>query len=178
MLIDHLEDHLGEIATGWPSDCGRFQVALFEDAIDEADAYVTLGVSRHPLNGIRQEFLLLAPSSLRGRNAPGILMQAAAEALDSVQARLRGDLIQRTGSVFAGAAFSSLYVTLPVYLPESFAVAQDGAGNDIAICWLVPILPEEERIVREQGWGQFEELLEQQDPDLTDFKREGVRAQA
>ena len=62
----------------------------------------------------------------------------------------------------------AMYVAIPVYLPDDFAVYDD---EQIVIAWLVPISPSEADFVKSHGWGVFEKCLVKADPDLTDIFR-------
>ncbi|CAM4210760.1 hypothetical protein PAEN110709_01745 [Paenibacillus endophyticus] len=86
-------------------------------------------------------------------------------------AYLRGDIIGPFGTLFEGTELVALYVTTPVYFPDSFHTYD--TTNDISIvqAWLVPITLNEASYVKENGWEAFEDKLEELDPDLKNYKR-------
>lgn len=180
-LIGHLEDYLGDIDSVWQDspDGAKlpFTVARFGLVFDERRAYATIGLSRIPLQSveskklIRQEFLLLAPDDFGDRNIPGVLQDAASLILKRGAPALRGEVVEGPHKMFDGYSFTSLYVAIPVYLPEEFAEATDDEKNPVVIAWLVPITTPEAEYVKQHGWSKFEDLLVEQDPDLADFDR-------
>ncbi|CAN5814144.1 hypothetical protein BH11MYX3_BH11MYX3_10280 [soil metagenome] len=107
------------------------------------------------------------------RNLPALLDQVADEAIASGQALSVGDVIGPRGALTEGAAVDALYVALPVYFADSFQVYA-GSGETVVFGWLVPITSEEDGFVRESGAAAFEELLMSNDPDLLDYRREGM----
>ena len=94
-------------------------------------------------------------------------------ALDSHEAFLRGDTISPRSRLSDGTALTEVYVTLPVYFPDSFATVRRLSG-DVVIAWLVPVTDGEAAFVERRGWDAFEDLLVRQDPDLVDFERSEV----
>ncbi len=102
--------------------------------------------------------------------AAGLLQQIGMEALAADRPLLRGDVIGPRGELFAGSGLEAVYVAIPVYLPDEFAVC-DEDGTEIVIAWLVPISSSETQYVREHGWRAFEDRLVESDPDLTDVFR-------
>ena len=59
---------------------------------------------------------------------------------------------------------------MPAYFPDDFATFE-GGHDPIVIAWLVPISRAEASFVAQRGWGAFEDVLVEQNPDLTDFYR-------
>lgn len=183
-LFAHLESVLGPIQAGWSVDpYGRtmpFQVVQFARGTGSGDvAYATLGLSRHALRSrvsgrsMRQELLILAPEGA-GRGAIArLLFEVGTLALDSHEAFLRGDTISPRSRLSDGTALTEVYVTLPVYFPDSFATVRRASG-DVVIAWLVPVTEDEAAFVERRGWDAFEDLLVRQDPDLVDFERSEV----
>lgn len=177
-LPSHLEAYLGEIDAGWQGSSSAnvpFQVARFSKGSDEDSvSFASLGLSDHLLRGksrqIRQELFMIVPKSLREGPVPGIIQQVGAEALEKHQALLRGDVIGARGPIFRNSQMEALYVTLPVYFPDEFAVYEQD-DKAIAIAWLVPISANEANYVHKHGWSKFEELMERKNPDLVDIHR-------
>lgn len=42
------------------------------------------------------------------------------------------------------------------------------------MAWLIPITSKEAEFIRQNAWEEFEDKLEELDPDLIDFKRENI----
>jgi hypothetical protein len=183
-LIEHLEKYLGAIDCGWSvsaeGDAMDFQVVKFALPGSHQVAYSTLGLSKIPLRStvsgkmIRQELFLLAPEGFGDQNIPAVLQNVAAEAIGLDRAYLRGEVIGPRGSLFDGLPFTAFYVTLPVYLPDSFQQFQGDEGHTVVFGWLVPITASELQFVAAHGWEKFEDLLEQRNPDLVDYARSAV----
>lgn len=177
-LIDHLERYLGEIEGGWSRDADGhqmpFQVARFPHGSGSGTvSFATLGLSRYPLRDasgkeIRHELLMIVPERLREGVIPGLLQQVGQESLSAARPLLRGEVIGPRGALVAGSEMEAMYVAIPVYLPDDFAVYDD---EQIVIAWLVPISPSEADFVKSHGWRVFEKCLVKADPDLTDIFR-------
>lgn len=181
-LIAHCESHLGPIVTGWVDDENGtrlpFQVAEFaKSPIDGASVLCTLGLSKIPLRvgdstrRLRQELVMMFRDADGRRNLPAILQQVGMKAIELDLACYPGDVIGPKNALQAGASVSALYVTLPVYLPDSFQVCHE---ESTVFAWLVPITKSEADFVRARGRDEFENALEAADPDLLDFSREGI----
>jgi hypothetical protein len=179
-LIAHLERHLGEIDTGWRANqAGEvpFSIVRFTHAPGaHFVAYSTLGLSHaalaspEPAKHIHHELIMLVPPSLEAGRVASILEQAGSEALDSGTAYLRGEVIGPRGPLFPNSQLEALYVAIPVYLPDEFAVCREN-GRDIVLAWLVPIANDEAAFVATHGWKAFEDRLVELDPDLVDLHR-------
>lgn len=181
-LPSHLEAYLGPIEAGWQKNADGaempFQVARFAKGSGEGTiSFATLGLSNHALDGktkkIHQELLMIMPETLRDGPVPGILQQVGAAALSSNRALLRGDILGPRGQLFPNSSMEALYVSIPVYLPDEFAVYAQGR-NEIVMAWLVPISGSEARFAHKHGWREFEDRLAEIDPDLTDAYRQPV----
>jgi len=105
---------------------------------------------------------------------PSLLQQMGSEALKKGVAYLRGDVIGPRGPLFNGSSLQAVYVTMPVYYPESFAVYKEPDGSSKVIAWLVPITLAEVEYIRRHGWSEFENLLAQRNPDLLNPRRSSM----
>jgi hypothetical protein len=178
-VLGHFEAFLGEIELGWSRDADGhdmpFQVVRFpRGSGDGTITFATLGLSRYPQRSasgktIRQELLMIVPESLRTGPVPGLLQQAGMETLTAARPLLRGDVIGPRGKLVSGSRMEALYVSLPVYFPDDFAVYQ--GEEPIMIAWLVPISAREAEYLSTRGWRAFEDRLTESDPDLTDIYR-------
>jgi len=184
-LIEHYEKDLGTIQHGWSQDASGIEmpfqvVECYGGVIKEIASFATLGLSKCELSSpnstkiIRHELLLAAPLSFGTKNIPGVLQQVGNDAISRQCAYLRGDVIGPRGQLFEGTNFEAFYVAIPVYFPDSLKFVRGEEGYDIVIAWLVPITRPEAIFIRKQGWEEFEELLEQKDPNLFDFKRTSI----
>ncbi|MGE7666860.1 suppressor of fused domain protein [Ureibacillus composti] len=180
-----MESHLGEIEYGWSKDEGNnklpFQVVKFKNGpFSGTVTYSTLGLSNEKLlspisnKEIHQELIIVADSTFGVRNIPGILQQVGLQALDKKEAYLRGDVIGPFGKIFNFTNLEALYVSIPVYFPDSFQIFHESKQQPIIQTWLVPITSKEAWFVRENGWEEFEDILEEIDPDLVDFQRKSI----
>lgn len=181
-LIEHFEHTLGPIEYGWSVDPDGakmpFQIVRFTRGSDpESVSYSTLGLSRKALPSpnsqqlIRHELLMLAPESLTPDYIASILLQVGEMVIRRGRALLRGDVIGPAGALVSGATVTALYVTMPSYFPEDFAVFDAGGHGAVVIAWLVPITDSEADYASSHGWDAFEDKLVEQDPDVVDFHR-------
>jgi hypothetical protein len=185
-LIAHLESFLGPISRGARGDGSTpagLQVVWFADdtPFPGATTLATLGLSRHrlsqPSGDLRQELMLHLPTTGQPANAAGVLFQLAGELLATHRGLPRGELVGPRGRLFAGTAMTALYVTVPVYLPDEFAVCDSSTGP-IVLTWLVPVTDAEVQYVRIHGWRALETAFESEDPDLTDLSRASIAVAA
>jgi len=121
---------------------------------------------------IRQELVFLLRDTAGTRNLPGVLQELVHEILQRGEALPRGIVIGPRGPLLEDSTVEALYVTAPVYFPDSFHVFRPADGSDpIVLVWLVPITSKEAEYVRSHGWESFEERLAHYDPDLLDIHR-------
>jgi hypothetical protein len=183
-LIVHLENTLGKIDVAWKDADGTvwpFYVLRFTGGpIANSVTYTTLGLSEIPLRSrssdkpIRHELLIMARPSFGDLSFPAILRQVGEESISEGYAYLRGDVIGPRGTLIPDSKMEALYVSLPVYLPESFARLDSHDGNTRVFAWLVPITGSEVEYVKILGWQAFENELASTDPDLLDLHRPSV----
>jgi Suppressor of fused protein (SUFU) len=179
-LVDHFERYLGEIEAGWSRDDDGhpmpFQVVRFPQGSGNGTiSFATLGLSRYPMRAasgkeIREELLMLVPSGLRDGPVPGLLQQIGMDILAADRPLLRGDVIGPRGPLIAGSEMEAIYVAIPVYFPDDFAV-YEGDDDQIVVAWLVPISSNEASYIQQHGWRAFEKRLVEDDPDLTNIFR-------
>lgn len=180
-----LENHLGEIEYGWSKGGDGqklpFQIVKFSRGpFAETVTYTTLGLSNEKLispvsnKRVRQELVFISYKSVGDLNIPAIMQQVALSMLKNKKALLRGDVIGPHGDLFTGSELEALYVTLPVYFPDSFKTFIDSVDTPIVMSWIVPITPKEASFISADGWDRFESILEEVNPDLIDFKRKSI----
>src|SRR5208283_1844210 len=130
----------------------EFQVIVLPRGPVKGTAVVsTLGLSRQVMHSsstgkpYRLElFFMLFRESDGSRNLPGVLHQAATEALRDHHGLLRGDVVGPRGPLRDGATVEALYSSAPVCFPASFQVYTPSDGTlPIALAWLVPITASE-----------------------------------
>jgi hypothetical protein len=180
-LIEHLEIYFGKIESGWnPSEWTdpAIQVVEFRHGkIPDVTIVSTLGLSSFALRStvsmkqIRQELFLMVKNGQLDPKLPAILDQIAREKVRTDTPLLRGEVIQKEGLLLEAGQFAALYVTLPVYYPNSFWSFHDEDMGDVAFCWILPIKDEERRYIDKNGWAAFEELLDKANFDLFDLNR-------
>lgn len=183
MLVEHLERWLGQMVGGWRVDDPQFGGLAFQvfrhggNAVPQSAAYVTVGVNRYlggrSLDGhpISQELMLLLPDDLV--DADRAAFDALADAGFAVLRDgpfLRGQVVPTRAEPLLAAGKPFLYVTLPVFFDDRFAVAHQD-GQPVVIAWVVPVTAAEQQYVTTYGWEAFEALLLHEDPDLVDLYR-------
>ncbi|MCS1350226.1 suppressor of fused domain protein [Mechercharimyces sp. CAU 1602] len=183
--IDFLEVHLGEIEGGYTVDFEEShscQVVKYKRGpIRGTEVYSTLGLSHHYLDSpvskkkIRHELFFIVSNDFESQDTiPGILGQLAIEALENHIAYLAGDVIGPRGPLFTGTDLEALYISTPVYFPDSFGIYYGENDLPIIQAWVFPITANEALYVKQNGWGKFEDLLEKVNPDLVDFNRSSI----
>ncbi|PYZ98146.1 hypothetical protein CR205_06000 [Alteribacter lacisalsi] len=184
-FINFLEKHMGKIECGWhQNQQGHrlpFQVVMYEGGpMPGAKSYSTLGLSLEALTDgesgelIHQELIFLTDALFDHPEIPFILQNTALMALNSHTPYFRGNVIGPFGPMFEGCDMEAFYVTLPVYFNEPFRVYETKAGVRYNMMWLIPITASEADFIEANGWGIFEDLLSETQPDLTDLYRESL----
>jgi hypothetical protein len=184
-FIQFLEKHLGPIECGWTKDENGQEhsvgiVKYNEGPFLGTKTYSTLGLNKHSLTShvsgkeISQEVIFVSYAEFGDQNIPAILQQVSKIALKSGNAFLRGDVIGPYGSLFEDSNLEALYVTIPVYFPDSFAIFKEADMKSIVMAWIIPITSKEAEFIRQNGWEEFEDKLEELDPDLINFYRESI----
>ena len=107
-------------------------------------------------------------------NVPAILHQVGTEAINKGRAYLRGDVIGPRGTLISGTGMEAIYVSVPVYLPDSFATYNSPEGVCSIFAWLVPITCPEAEFAKTKGWEAFEDRIGSVDPDLLDLRRRSI----
>jgi hypothetical protein len=179
-LVGHLEGQLGPIDGGWSETASGkqllFKVLRFVDVpMPGGTTFATLRVSDVEVSlpsgkGVRQELLFCCRGAGQGKPIPGLLHVVGEDLLRAGRALARGDVIGPAGPLFPGSNLTALYSSIPVVFPEQFHV-WTGSSPATVFVWLIPITSSEAKLVHDQGWSMFEDLLEAKDPDLFDLNR-------
>lgn len=180
--VEYLEHHLGNIECGWSQDSEGnklpYQIVKYSGGPFQGTVtYSTLGLSNEgfmsPISKkkIRQELIFVSYSNFGDKNIPGLIQQLSFHMLKKQQPYLRGDVIGPYGKLFNSSALEALYVTKPVYFPDSFHTFYPSEGLPIVQTWLVPITSSEAKFIATNGWEKFEDKLVDINPDLVDFNR-------
>jgi hypothetical protein len=181
-ILHHLETYIGKIDGAWSEFAAgskaQFQVLKFErQPVQTAVTCCTLGLSENVLKQIdgsvcRQELIFCCYESCFNEDVPALLASLGEEILGSGNAVARGQALTLNDIWSNGCSnINSLYCTSPVYFPPSLSKF-DGSVPPTIFVWLVPIFKEEAQFISTHGWEAFEEELEENDPDLMNFKRE------
>jgi hypothetical protein len=180
-LIEHLECYLGEISDGWKdsSPDNPIQVVTFRDQpYADINTYLTLGLGNQALNmsigkPIRQELVFAAYKNFTSEQVASFLSTFANSIVSSGRGLLRGDVIGPSGPIILGSLLNSVYSAIPMIFPERFFVFE-GTVPETIFPWVIPIHEDEANYIRANGWIKFEELLEQENPELWDLSRKSI----
>lgn len=180
-IIEHVEKFLGKISRGWKEQLSSdgLQVVCFENMpFEYVDSFLTVGLSHHELRvsvekGVRQELIL--PVSGRGSNEMivSLLLFICGLILKDHRALLRGQVIRLPKDVAMELGFDAVYCAIPVFMDGKFATF-NGSQPPTVIVWIIPIYGSEADYIDAYGWDQFEELLEEKDPNLFTLEREAI----
>lgn len=142
-------------------------VLIFEDRpFKGANSLVTVGVSK--LDDRQAELVVVYdPESLnKDTDLSGFTMTYLQHYFLNSRATY-GDLFIRSQSVLNGYDFSGVYITSPSYFSDDALLETDG----LKFLWLVLLHEKEVEYACDKGVLKLEELLEDMDPDLSDFRR-------
>jgi hypothetical protein len=178
-LIDHIEQYLGIIQGGYSKgENGEelpFQVVHCPRGIETLRTFCTIGLSRFPLeyNGRRilQELMIVILDKFDVQNAPGLLIQVGIRALERGRAFGPGEIISGPNEMFEGKPFKAFYTTTPGFMPDEFILYNAEDGSKIMFAILLPITPEEEKYIIENGFQKFEDLFIDSGIDMLDLDR-------
>lgn len=180
-IIEHAEKYLGKISRGWKSDLPSdgLQVVYFRDApFESVHTYMTVGLSHHELRisdkkKVRQE-LIFAVSDTSPSDVLASLLQFICKfILKNHNAVLRGQVIQLPMDAVEKFGFDAVYCAIPVFMDDEFATLGETQPPTV-IVWMMPIYKSEVDYVDANGWSEFEDLLEEKDPDLFSLGREPI----
>lgn len=180
-IIEHLEGHLGEISRGWkdPVSPSGIRVVSFKDQpFEDIITYSTLGLSNTilPMNNgksIRQELVFSAYRNFNNERIASFLSTFAEYLISINRALLRGDYIGPEAPIVLGTLLNSVYSAIPVIYKDSISVF-DHTSPPTVIAWVIPIHEKEANYIRANGWSKFEDLLEEEDPELWDLTRSPI----
>lgn len=177
-IIQHLETHLGEISKGWRDkhSKNRIQVVEFHNQpFDGVVTYITLGLSDVVFSiaedkKIRQELVFSSYKRFSSEQIASFLSTFADHLVAKDKGLLRGDVFGPSSSIILGTLLNSVYAAIPVVFDESICVYKETTPPTVLV-WIIPIHEEEANFIRTAGWNKFEELMEEEDPDLWDLGR-------
>ena len=180
-VVKHLDQVLGiqEDQNAYSYKDEGFWVLEYKDKPSpNCISLVTIGLGRHLLKqesggSIRQELIMTVwdeYSDFRPEE------KVASLALDFLERHIpipNHQVIPWEGGVFEGLEFSALYCTSARHMPEEFELIR--GETDLIFVWLIPIYPEEQNYCINSGWSAFEELINDQQPDFFDLKRNKIK---
>jgi hypothetical protein len=186
----HLERLLGPVAvttTGRDLAGDRsatFAVATFPDQPTAgATTLVTVGLSDEPLTGpsgekVRQELLLCAWNEALGDRLYEALFSAAQVFRDLDETANPGVILELDQPLVDPGGLRQVFLYDPTYHPEELTTvpaAEEEAGEEVEIVWLIPITDGEAALIEAEGPEAFESYLATTDPDLLDVARADER---
>jgi len=177
-IFQHFETYLGTTEAGWNLTQGseRFQVVRFNRQPSEGTVtYATLGMSHVVLplpsgRQVRQELIFAAHDQFSSEEIASFLLTFCDFVLSKNQALLRGDVVGPNAPLIPGVAVTGVYATMPVVFGEGLGTLEDTVPPTV-IVWLIPITDKEVAFIKAKGWGTFEDLLEDRQPDFWDLNR-------
>ncbi|WP_197340995.1 suppressor of fused domain protein [Ralstonia solanacearum] len=185
-LIEHLEKYFGPLVEGWadssPAAVGdkSIQVVRFPSVPYEGvSTFATLGLSDYVADmgagrSVRQELLFATRDCYPVEQVASFLFTFASFVRSRQRALLRGDVIGPSVPLISGVAENALYASDPVIFPEGVG-AYSMSFPPTVMVWLIPLIGSDSMLVKEVGWGRFEDLLEAENPDLLDLNRDPLR---
>lgn len=181
VIVERMEAVFGKIEGGWtsiPETDKEVQIVEFRNGrVPHCCVLSTLGLSSVHLDSlvsekkIRQEIFVMSKADQLDDRIASALDQIARERIKSKSAILRGDVVQKEGSVTEAGDFAAFYATLPIYFPEELWTIHDDRLGDIVLSWLLPIRKTELDFIKGNGWRAFEERADAAKFELFDFSR-------
>ena len=180
-FIEHAEKHLGDIDQGWKENASDQDIGIVSFRSNPAESittYLSLGLSKEVLRlseskRVRQELVLSVYSMAISSLVVSFLMSLCEAILARGQAVLRGEVIPLSKELASRLEFDAVYCTIPVFFDDGFRTYSDSSPNTVVV-WTIPIYQSEASYIEANGWEAFEELLEQDDPDLCSLSRQAV----
>ena len=180
-IIEHVESFLGRIDYGWKGDDSKsaISIARFRNQpVEGMNTYVTLGLSHHVLSiqnkrQVRQEFVFSTFDTVPSEDVVSFLLSFSDFILTKHEALLRGEVVGPAAPIISGSSMNAVYASMPVIFDDEFATFEGDSPSTVMV-WLIPIFESEAKYIKDYGWEAFEDVLEQQDPDLWDIGRTSI----
>lgn len=180
-IVDHAEKYLGEIDQGWKDDgCEEgLQIISFRDCpAKSATTYMSLGLSEHVFKlseskRVRHELVFSAYSTALPALIVSFLLSLCESIISRHKAVLRGEVIPLSNEIAKKIGFDAVYCSIPVFFHDKFSAYDESFPSTVVILML-PIYKSERDFIAVHGWDEFEDLLEEKDPDLCALDRDPV----
>lgn len=180
-IVDHLESFLGHIDYGWKDNYSENAISIVRFRNQPAEGmstYVTLGLSHHVLSmpnkrEVRQELVFCTFDTVPSDDVVSFLLSFSEFILAKHEALLRGKVVGPADPIVSSSSMNAVYASMPVIFDDEFATFE-GTSPSTVLVWLIPIFASEAKHIQDHGWEVFEDILEQQDPDLWDMGRNPV----
>jgi len=179
-IVNHIEKHVGIIDQGWGDNRSKDNlqvISIPNTPYDSITTYLTLGLSNHELRlsddkMVRQE-LVFSDSNLSSSLIAKYLLSIGEHILNHHKALLRGEVIHNTEEMSQKLGFDATYCAIPVLFDDEFATFANSEPPTVFV-WAIPIFINEIKYIADNGWESFEDLLENQNPDLCLSNRDSV----
>ena len=177
-IIDHIQKYIGPIQEGWKDRDSKLniQIVRCNDELEEnLNHFLSLGLSDSilsisPRKKVRQEFLF----SVRSFDNDSLIFYFLMLVCEAVVARkkavLRGEYIRLPAEVAMDMGFDALYCSIPMLQEDGFS-SFDKVDPPVIMVWLIPIYKSEAEFVDLNGWGMFEDVLQENQSDLFSISR-------
>jgi hypothetical protein len=180
-IIEHAEKFLGKVSHGWKEKLSSddLQIVCFCDKpFESVDTFLMVGLSHHELKigdekKVRQELALPISGAGMAEMIVSLLLFICELILRNHSALLRGQVVRLPADAAEKLGFEALYCAIPVFVEDGFATFRCSQPPTV-IVWTIPIYASEASYIDQNGWSKFEDLLEEENPDLFSFGREPV----
>jgi hypothetical protein len=180
-LIQHIENHLGVITQGWKDNDSEFdiQIISFKDCPGETvSTFLSLGMSDQVLEmgnarKVRQELVFSAYTISISSMIVSFLMSLCESIIRRGKGVLRGEVIPLSSELVKRIGFDAVYCSIPIFFEDDFCSYDESSPSTVMVM-VVPIYQSEADYIDKNGWGNFENLLEEKDPDLCSMERGAV----
>ena len=173
-IAEHIESHIGEISSAINITDNKYNItiSLFEETPFEGiRTYSTLGLNRY-LVEYYFEFILACKNNFSKNEITSFWTSFSEYLIEQNKGVKRGDVISFDFPIISQTKMNSLYFTLPFYFDDDLQQL-DLDDRSIIFPLIIPVYYEEAQLIKEKGWNNFEEFLEENEiDDLWDLSRE------
>jgi hypothetical protein len=183
MILSHLERSLGTVSksiTLVDQVYPNLHVVFFSDQPSIGlTTFSTIGLSNTILElrsgrQVRQELIFTVRSeSYDTGDIASFLLTFSEELMKTGIALMRGEVVGPGDSIIPNVTCSGVYACGPVFFEKEFHVLTSTNPPTILV-WLIPVLENEIKFIRQFGWDSFENELEKQNVDFWNLDRESI----
>lgn len=181
IVTQYLEKHLGTALTSSVARqlSRQVQIKRYSDQpFEGADTLASAGFSgkvfiQEDGSSARYELLFCTYSPLLHDSVYQHLFTLIEYLMQRAEGISLGELIELESPLLQGSVLNHLFLYSPVYFGEALYQCTDTIPPTL-FAWCIPVSEAEASFITEHGEDAFNDLLEQEDPDLCNLLRESL----